>query len=63
LARLAGWCFGHRRTVLAAWLIVAAAVIGIAAPSLTVVAGIGGAERPDPHPTSLSRCAYLNSAL
>jgi putative drug exporter of the RND superfamily len=30
LARLAGWCFDHRRTVLAAWLIVAAAVIGIA---------------------------------
>jgi RND superfamily putative drug exporter len=30
LARLAGWCFDHRRTVLAAWLIVAVAVIGIA---------------------------------
>jgi putative drug exporter of the RND superfamily len=30
LARLAGWCFDHRRTVLAAWLVVAAAVIGVA---------------------------------
>ena len=30
MARLAGWCFDHRRTVLAAWLIVAAAVIGTA---------------------------------
>jgi putative drug exporter of the RND superfamily len=30
LARLAGWCFDRRRTVLAAWLIVAVAVIGIA---------------------------------
>jgi putative drug exporter of the RND superfamily len=33
LARLAGWCFDHRRTVLAAWLIVAVAVIGIAVSS------------------------------
>jgi putative drug exporter of the RND superfamily len=30
LARLAGWCFDHRRTVLVAWILVAAAVIGTA---------------------------------
>jgi putative drug exporter of the RND superfamily len=30
LFRLAGWCFDHRRTVLIAWILVAAAVIGTA---------------------------------
>jgi len=30
LSRLAGWCFDHRRTVLVAWILVAAAVIGAA---------------------------------
>jgi RND superfamily putative drug exporter len=30
LSRLAGWCFDHRRTVLVAWILVAAAVIGTA---------------------------------
>ncbi len=28
-----------------------------------VVAGLEGTEQPDPHPTSLMRCGYLNSAL
>jgi len=30
LSRLSGWCFDHRRTVLVAWILVAAAVIGTA---------------------------------
>jgi RND superfamily putative drug exporter len=30
LARLAGWCFSHRRIVLTAWLVAVAALIGIA---------------------------------
>jgi len=30
LSRLASWCFDHRRTVLAAWILVAVAVIGTA---------------------------------
>ena len=30
LSRLASWCFDHRRTVLVAWILVAAAVIGTA---------------------------------
>ena len=30
LVRLAAWCYGHRRVVLAAWLVAVAALIGIA---------------------------------